>query len=127
MSEVKDNLKYTQEHEWINTDGGNIVTIGITDHAQNALGDLAFVELPEIGKQVSKGDEVAVVESVKTASEVYTPVSGEVVEVNEALTDNPGLINTAPYDNGWIAKVKLSNADELNDTMDAAAYTQHIS
>lgn len=126
MSEVVANLHYTQDHEWIRDEGDGVVSVGITDHAQEALGDLVFVELPEVGTHFDQGDECAVVESVKAASDVYAPVSGEVVEVNEALADAPETINDSAYEEGWIMKIKLSDAAELEGTMDADAYTEHL-
>ncbi|TVR95813.1 MAG: glycine cleavage system protein GcvH [Rhodospirillales bacterium] len=117
--------RYTREHEWIRIDG-DTATVGITDFAQEQLGDVVFVELPEIGRQVSKGDEAAVVESVKAASEVYAPASGEVTAVNEALADEPALVNSAPNGDGWFFKMRLANPAELDDLMDAAAYKDHV-
>ena len=125
MSDLPNHLKYTKEHEWLEIDG-DTATIGITDHAQAALGDLVFVELPEVGASVSAGDDFAVVESVKAASEVYTPVSGEVLEVNDDLTDQPEAINEHPYTDGWIARVKLSDKSELDETMDAEEYGKYL-
>lgn len=121
MSEVPDNLQYTQQHEWVKLDG-DIAIVGITDYAQAALGDLVFVEMPDAGKQVALGDEMVVVESVKAASEVYAPISGEIVELNEALADAPSLINTEPYAGGWICKMRVSNKDELEKLLDGAKY-----
>lgn len=112
---------YTQDHEWISVDG-EIATIGISEHAQDALGDIVFVDLPAIGAQVSAGAEVAVVESVKAAGEVNAPASGEVLEINEALVDQPSLINSSAEDEGWIFKIKLSNPAEIDSLMDSAAY-----
>ncbi|MDQ6994934.1 MAG: glycine cleavage system protein GcvH [Mariprofundaceae bacterium] len=107
------NLKYTKEHEWVRIEG-DTATFGVSDHAQEALGDIVFVELPEIGRTVDAGEAYAVVESVKAVSDVYAPVSGEIIEVNEALEGEPEKVNTEPYGAGWIAKVKMSgNADEL--------------
>lgn len=117
--------KFTEEHEWLNVDG-DVATVGITDYAQNALGDVVFVELPEVGATFAKGDEVSVVESVKAASEVYAPVTGEIVEVNEALEGEPGLVNTGPEGDGWFFKIKLSDASELTDMMDADAYKEFV-
>ena len=114
-------LKYTQEHEWIRVEG-DVGTVGISPYAQEQLGDVVFVDLPAIGKKVEKGKELAVVESVKAASEVYAPVSGEVVEVNEALGDAPGTVNEDALGQGWFAKVKMSNKAELDGLMDEAAY-----
>ncbi len=118
-------FKYTKDHECIYVDG-NTAWVGITKHAQDALGDLVFVELPEIGKKVKKGGDIAVVESVKTAAEVYSPVDGEVTEINEPMVDNLELITKPVNDNGWIAKVKVSDASALNDLMDEAAYAQYL-
>lgn len=121
MSKIIDSLKYTDQHEWIKLDG-DIATIGITDHAQGALGDLVFVELPEVGRTVKANENFAVVESVKAASEVYAPLSGEVIEVNTALSSTPEVINSAPYDAGWICKIRISNKAELAALMSADAY-----
>ena len=126
MSEVPSELKYTKSHEWVRDENDGTVTIGITDHAQELLGDLVFVELPEPGSEMSAEDAVCVVESVKAASDVYMPVSGEVVETNDTLADTPETINDSPYDDGWLIKVKLSNPDELEDLMDADAYEAEI-
>ena len=114
-------LQYSDEHEWVIVEG-DIATIGISDYAQEQLGDVVFVELPEVGKSVSRGDEIAVVESVKAASEIYSPVSGEVVEVNEALADEPDTINESAEADGWFFKMKLSDPKETGELMDAAAY-----
>ena len=125
MSEVPSELKYTESHEWLRLEDDGLITVGVTDHAQALLGDLVFVELPEAGTEFVAGDECCVVESVKAASDVYMPISGEVVEVNEALADEPEIINSSPYDNGWLFKVKPS-ANELADLMDADAYQAEI-
>jgi glycine cleavage system H protein len=125
MSEVPTELKYTSSHEWLRVEEDGLITVGISDHAQELLGDLVFVELPEVGIDYVAGDECCVVESVKAASDVYMPVSGEVVEVNEALSDEPEIINSSPYDNGWLFKVKPS-ANELAEMMDADAYQTEI-
>ena len=116
---------FTQEHEWIKVDG-DIATVGITDHAQEALGDIVFTEVPEAGKQLSKGQEAAVVESVKAASDVYSPVSGEVAEGNQAVVDDPSLVNSDPEGAGWFFKLKLSNPGELEGLMDEAAYREWV-
>ena len=117
---------YTEEHEWIRTEGDgaadSVATVGITDFAQNQLGDIVFVEVPEAGRQVAKGGEAAVVESVKAASDVYSPVSGEVTEGNSALSDDPSLANSDPEGEGWFFKVRLSDPSELEGLMDAEAY-----
>ena len=126
MSEIPSELKYTKSHEWVRDEDDGSVTIGITDHAQELLGDLVFVELPEVGTEMSVDDAACVVESVKAASDVYMPVSGEVIEVNDQLADAPETINDSPYDDGWLIKVKLSNPDELEDLMDADSYDAEI-
>jgi len=118
-------VKYSKEHEWISVDG-DVATIGITQHAAEQLGDLEFVELPAIGKTVAPGDEAAVVESVKAASEVYAPLSGEVVEVNAVLEGEPGKVNEAPEGEGWFLKLKLSSPSELDGLMDEAAYKAFV-
>ena len=112
---------FTREHEWIKVDG-DMATVGITDHAQEALGDIVFTEVPDAGKQLSKGQEAAVVESVKAASDVYSPVSGEVTGANQALVDDPSLANTDPEGEGWFFQLRLSDPSELDGLMDAAAY-----
>ena len=116
---------FTEEHEWISVDG-DIGTVGITDYAQHALGDIVFAELPAIGATAAKGKEIAVVESVKAASDVYSPVSGEVTGVNSAVADQPALINESPEENGWFFKVRLSNAADLDGLMDRAAYDAFV-
>jgi glycine cleavage system H protein len=116
------NTKFTTDHEWVNAVDTAAAVVGITVHAQDALGDVVFVELPEVGKTYTKGEVAGVVESVKAAADVYMPVSGEVVEVNEALRDDPSLANSAPLDAGWFFKVKISNLSELDGLMDSTAY-----
>lgn len=118
-------MKFTKDHEWVRAEDGTAV-IGITPHAAEQLGDVVFVELPETGKQLKKGDEAAVVESVKAASEVYAPVSGEVVEINDGIVDNPGTVNEAADGAGWFIKIKLSDPGELEGLMDEAAYKQFV-
>ena len=118
-------VKFSQDHEWVRVEG-DIATIGITNHAQEQLGDVVFVELPAIGKKVAKGGEAAVVESVKAASEVYAPVTGEVVAVNKELEGDPALVNRGAESDGWFMKVKLSNPAELADLMDKAAYDKFV-
>ncbi len=113
--------RYTKDHEYIRIDG-DTGTIGITDHAQSQLGDVVFVDLPDVGKKVAKGDEAAVVESVKAASEVFAPVSGEIVAVNSALADAPGMVNEDAMEKGWFVKIRLSKPEELDGMMDEAAY-----
>jgi glycine cleavage system H protein len=118
-------LYFTKEHEWIRVDGDS-ATVGISDHAQEALGDIVFVELPEAGRRVSKGQEAAVVESVKAASDVYSPVSGEVTEGNQAIADDPALVNSDPEGQGWFFKLKLDNPGELDGLMDETAYRDWV-
>lgn len=122
MSDIPANLKYSKSHEWVEVMNDGTVKIGITDHAQELLGDMVFVEVPEVGAAVSVGEECAVVESVKAASDVYSPVTGEVVAVNEELADTPDLVNNHPYGDGWIMQVKLTEEGELDELMDADAY-----
>ncbi len=118
---IPDDLKYTKDHEWARVEG-NIAVIGVTDHAQQELGDIVFVELPDVDDEVTAEDTIGSVESTKAVSDLYSPISGKVVEVNEALEDNPGLINTSPYTEGWMLKIEISDAAELDDLMDAGAY-----
>jgi glycine cleavage system H protein len=126
MSNVPGDLKFAKSHEWVRLNG-DIATVGISDHAQHELTDVVFAEVPQVGRKVKAGEASAVVESVKTASDVYSPVSGEIVEVNADLNSSPDLINKEPYGKGWFFKVKLSNPSELNSLMDATAYTKQIS
>jgi glycine cleavage system H protein len=125
MSNVPADLKYAKSHEWVRV-AGNSAVIGITDHAQHELTDVVFVELPGIGKPVKAGDACAVVESVKTASDIYSPVSGEIVEVNKAVVDNPALVNTVPYGDGWFFKIKLANTAELDGLLSPVQYSAMI-
>lgn len=123
---VKEGLYYTKDHEWVQVLEDGTVLVGISDYAQKELGDLAYVELPEVGKEVGKGDVLCELESVKAVTEVYAPVSGEVIEVNEALEDSPELLNEDPYEN-WIAKLKPTNLEEeLKELMDAEAYAEYL-
>jgi len=117
--------RYTEDHEWI-TVAGDVATVGITTYAQEQLGDVVFVELPEVGRTVSKGDEAAVVESVKAASEVYAPLDGEVVEANDALADAPGKVNEDPEGAAWFVKIRMSDASQLDALMDEAAYKAYV-
>ncbi len=126
MSDIPADLKYSKDHEWVRDEGDGIVTVGITDHAQELLGDMVYVELPEVGAEISAGDEAGVAESVKAASDVYSPVSGEVVEVNEALEDAPETVNNDPYNDGWMFKVRLSDPSELDDLLSAEEYAELI-
>lgn len=126
MSNVPDNLKYRKTHEWIQVLDDGTLRVGITDHAQDLLGDMVYVELPEVGRMVRSGEECGVVESVKAASDLYSPVSGEIVEVNEALTQNPEAPNQDPYGAGWIMRIKPTDPSELNALMDAQGYRDLI-
>lgn len=122
MSSIPSDLKYLESHEWARVESDGNVTVGISDHAQSALGDLVFVELPEVGRALTKGGAAAVVESVKAASDVYSPISGEVIAANDALQGSPELVNEDPYGKGWLFKVKPANPDELSQLLDASAY-----
>ena len=121
MSNTPEELKYASSHEWARLEG-DIVTVGISDHAQEALGDLVYVELPNVGDSVQAGDEAGAVESVKAASDIYAPVSGEVIEVNETLVDNPEIVNTAPYTDGWLYRIRVSDVSELDKLLSADEY-----
>lgn len=123
MSTIPEDLKYLASHEWAQLGEDNIVTVGISDHAQDLLGDVVFVELPEVGTALAAGDEAGVVESVKAASDVFAPVSGVVVAVNESLEDAPELVNNAAYDDGWFFKIKMSDPQELDDLLSAEDYS----
>ena len=125
MANVPEDLKYAKSHEWVRL-SGDTATIGITDHAQHELTDIVFVELPVVGRQLKAGEACAVVESVKTASDIYSPVSGEVVAVNRALPDSPGLANTGPYGEGWFYQIKLANPAELDALLTPAQYAAQI-
>ena len=125
MSNIPAELKYTKTHEWAKVED-DFALIGISDHAQEALGDMVFVELPEIGKKVEMGKECGVVESVKSASDVYSPLSGEVVKFNDNVTKTPALLNSDPYGEGWLFKIKMTKKQELNSLMDAKAYEKFV-
>ena len=126
MSNIPTHLKYTDSHEWVETDADGNARIGMTDHAQQELGDLVFVELPAVGNELTQGDPCAVVESVKAASDIYTPVSGRIIEVNEDLDGDPAIINTDPYDDGWLFKLELFDTEELEGLKDAEAYAETL-
>ena len=126
MSVVPENLKFTKDHEWLVDDGGNSFVVGITDHAQDSLGDVTFVELPEVGSTFSRGDVFGVVESVKAASDLYMPVGGEILEINEELGDSPERLNESPYGDGWIIKIKSNASDELSSLLTADQYKEEI-
>src|SRR6187549_371403 len=125
MSEIPTDLKYAKSHEWVRVSGA-VATVGITDHAQHELTDVVFVELPDVGRKVKAGEACAVVESVKTASDIYSPVSGEIIEVNKAAVDDPALVNREPFANGWFFKIKLTDPAELNALLDAPKYSAQI-
>lgn len=125
MSDIPTDLKYAKSHEWVRLSGG-VATVGISDHAQHELTDVVFVELPEVGRKVKAGEACAVVESVKTASDIYSPVSGEITEVNKAAVENPALVNTEPYAGGWFYKIKLSDRSELNALLSPEQYGEQV-
>lgn len=125
MSEIPGDLKYTKSHEWVRIDEDDLITVGITDHAQAALGDMVFIETPEIGAELEAEEACAVVESVKAASDIYAPVGGEIIETNADLADSPELVNDQPYEDGWIFQMRVSDMDELENLMDADAYETH--
>ena len=122
MNEIPGDLKFRPSHEWVRIEQDGTVTVGISDHAQDLLGDIVFVELPDIGAQMNAEDEVAIVESVKAASDLYSPVSGEIIEVNELLLDNPETINESPYSDGWFYKIQPDNLDEINELLSPQEY-----
>jgi len=126
MSKVPADLKYAKSHEWVRVGADNVGVVGITDHAQHELTDVVFVELPDVGRKIKAGEACAVVESVKTASDIYSPVTGEVVEVNKAVTDNPALVNSEPYGGAWFFKVQLGNPAELNSLLTPEQYSAQI-
>ncbi|RTE64983.1 glycine cleavage system protein GcvH [Amphritea opalescens] len=124
MSDIPSDLKYVASHEWIRDEGDGVVTIGITDHAQDLLGDVVFIELPEAGAEFATGDDLGVVESVKAASDVYAPLSGEIIAINGDLEDAPELVNSDPYGDGWFVQLRLSDTTELDDLLDADGYAE---
>jgi glycine cleavage system H protein len=126
MSNVPSELKYRDSHEWVRQEADGTFTVGITEHAQELLGDMVFVDLPEVGASFSAGDDCAVAESVKAASDIYAPLSGEIVAVNDQLGDSPELVNSAPYTDGWLFRIKASDASELDGMLDADAYKAAI-
>ncbi len=126
MSDIPSELHYTKSHEWVRLEEDGTVTVGISDHAQEALGDLVFVELPEVGSKIGAEEACCVVESVKAASDVYMPITGEIVDTNQQLVDEPETINTSPYDDGWIFKIQPDNADDVEQLMDASTYEAEI-
>jgi glycine cleavage system H protein len=125
MSNVPSDLKYAKSHEWVRV-AGDVATVGITDHAQHELTDVVFVELPEVGKRIKAGEACAVVESVKTASDIYSPVTGEIIEINKAVAENPALVNTEPHAAGWLYKIRLSSPAELDTLLGPEEYKAQI-
>jgi glycine cleavage system H protein len=125
MAEVREGLRFTRTHEWVRVEG-DVAVVGVTDFAQSELGDITYLELPEPGTVVKQGESMGVIESVKAASDIYAPVSGEVVEVNRSVVNSPELVNKSPYDEAWLAKIRLSAPEELERLMDAAAYRQFL-
>lgn len=126
MSTIPSDLKYASSHEWVRKEENGIVVVGITEHAQELLGDMVFVDLPDVGDEFAAGDDIAVAESVKAASDIYAPVAGEVVAVNEDLEDSPENVNSDPYGDGWMFKIKLEDESELDDLLDAEGYAESI-
>jgi glycine cleavage system H protein len=122
MRNVPSNLHYTKDHEWVKVEGDGTVTVGITDYAQAALGDVTFIDLPKVGKQLESADVFGTVESVKAASDLYSPVSGEVIAINSSLNDTPDLVNREPYEKAWMIKIKLKSAAELDKLLDSSSY-----
>lgn len=126
MSNIPKELRYTATHEWVRPEGDGVFTVGITEHAQELLGDMVFVELPDVGDEVSTGDDIVVAESVKAASDVYAPISGEILAVNEELEDSPELVNSDPFGDGWMFKIKAEDASEVESLLDAEGYEESI-
>lgn len=126
MSQIPDHLHYADSHEWIDSADPENAGVGISDHAQDELTDVVYLELPEVGRQVEKGEAIAVVESVKAANDIFAPVGGEIVAVNEALAEEPGAVNTDPYGEGWMVRIKIGDSSELESLMDAEAYRGHV-
>jgi glycine cleavage system H protein len=126
MSDIPRNLKYSREHEWVELDGDGLAVVGITDHAQEALGEMVYVEGPEEGQSFTRGDACVVIESVKAASDVYAPVAGELAAFNEKLNDEPELVNQDPYSDGWLIKLRLTDPSDLDELLDAEAYAQFL-
>jgi len=126
MNNIPSELKYATSHEWVRNEGDGTVTVGITEHAQDLLGDMVFVELPDVDDEVSVGDDICVAESVKAASDIYAPVTGKVIEVNEDLEDSPELVNSDAFGDGWLFKIKMEDASELENLLDAEGYKNSI-
>jgi glycine cleavage system H protein len=125
VNEVRNDLRYTKNHEWIKLQGNKVI-VGITDHAQSELTDIVFIELPEVGKEVKKGDELCVVESVKSVSEIYAPVSGKIIKINNKLEDAPETINSSPYEEGWLVEIEVADKSEIDSLIDAESYKKII-
>jgi len=126
MSNIPSELKYATSHEWVRNEGEGTITVGISEHAQDLLGDLVFIDLPDVGDEVSVGDDICVAESVKAASDVYAPASGEIIAINEELEDSPELVNSDAFGKGWLFKIKLTDASELENLLDAEGYKNSI-
>jgi glycine cleavage system H protein len=126
MSDIPTDLRYMSSHEWIRVESDGTAYVGISDHAQNAMGDLVYVELPDVGDTINAGDEVGVVESVKAASDIYSPVTGEIIAINEALNDSPEQVNSDPYGDGWLYRIKIADPEELEDLMSAEEYAEQL-
>lgn len=126
MSDIPSDLRYTSSHEWVREEDDGTVTIGITDHAQSLLGEIVFVELPQVDSDIISGAESGVLESVKAASDLYAPISGEIIDINQDLVDSPNLVNEDPYGEGWIFKIKPSHEEEMGDLLDADSYEQQV-
>ncbi|OGI09475.1 MAG: glycine cleavage system protein H [Candidatus Margulisbacteria bacterium GWF2_35_9] len=127
MSLVMNKFYYTEEHEWLKVEEGNIAVVGITDHAQDSLGDIVFLEMPKEGEDFTQGDEIGVIESVKTVSNLYIPVSGSIIEVNSDVVEDPAFVNSSPYDEGWLVRIEMTEPSELEDLLSADDYTELIS
>ena len=125
MSEIPDNYRFLSSHEWARMDDNGVVTVGISDYAQDQLGDIVFVELPEVGSEVNQGDEVAVVESIKAASEIYTPVGGEIIDVNQTLEGTPEIVNSSAFEKGWFFKIKSTDISEIENLLSPEQYIEH--
>jgi len=126
VSDFPTELKYAETHEWVRVEDDGTVVVGITDHAQDALGDIVYIELPEVGTNADAGAEIAVVESVKAASDIYSPISGEIVEINSSLDDQPETVNQSPYGDGWLFRIQISDSEDLQDLMDADGYQSMV-
>ncbi|CAG9000306.1 MAG: Glycine cleavage system H protein [Candidatus Celerinatantimonas neptuna] len=126
MSDISSDLKFTSTHEWVRAEGDGVYTIGLSDHAQELLGDMVFIDLPDVGDEVTGGEDCAVAESVKAASDIYSPITGEVVAINEELEDSPELVNSDPYASGWLFQVKSSDSSEYDDLLSAQEYEAHL-